>query len=283
VEVCVKNFVVRSIAVMGLAALTGCASHTKTVYVTVPCVDSGPYEPGPTSFAAVPTSGPAISTAVPSPVLKLVHQPVPPNTNPAKIYYAMVSPFPPNLSTNLRPPVDARQVTYQGDWAAVHAGRAHSMLPFAPASAAPAGFGVPDPDEYQVAMLSVTIGTGWIYLTGERPIVKTTRVIGAADGTTFICQIAERDGIEYHRFGLFFPSGSSPTDAVTLSGTDTSGTTTVQINQTLPYAVYVYDTSTSTGSWVTSGTVGTGNTWDNFARAIADASRQAGLAELPVP
>ncbi len=280
-----KNFVVRSIAVMGLLALTGCASHTtKPFYVSGPCVDAGPYEPGPTSMAAMPTSAPLTSNAVPSPVLKLVHQPIPPNTNPAKVYYAMVSPFPPNLSTNVRPPVDARQVTYQGDFAAVHAGRAQSLAPFSPASAAPTGFAIPvDPDAYQVAMISVTIGTGWIYLTGERPIVKTTRVIGAADGTTFICQIAERDGTEYHRFGLFFPSGSSPTDAVTLTGTDTSGSTTVQINQTTPYAVYVYNTTTNTGSWVTAATVGTGNTWDNFARAIADASRQAGLAALPVP
>ncbi|HLO42326.1 MAG TPA: hypothetical protein VK176_14990 [Phycisphaerales bacterium] len=278
-----KHVFVRSLVVLGLATLAGCAHHPKTILKMVPCVDSDPYEPGATGFAAAPTNAPQTSPMVPAPVLKLVHRPVPPSTAPLKVYYAMVSPYPANLSTNLRYPVDARQLTYQADWATASAASSSSSGGgYTPGSTL--GFAAPAlVDEYQVAMMSLTLGTGWVYLTGERPIVKTKRVIGAADGTTFICQVAERDGIEYYRFGLFFPSGAPATDAVTLTGTDASGSTSVQINQTTPYAVYAYDTSTASGSWVTSATVGTGYTWDNFARAIHDATTQAALAALPVP
>lgn len=54
---------------------------------------------------------------------------------------------------------------------------------------------------------AVSIGVGWIWIIGHRPVVKTRRVVGSADGTTFYV----RSGESVDQFYFVGPPGSRVT------------------------------------------------------------------------
>ncbi len=271
--------VASSIALSCLALLAGC--HCEPRVRSFSDTDELPiYSPSDVgaSLTKISSSNPLI----PSPAFKVVHRAV--ASSNTKTYYAMVSPWYPYGGSALYGRPDVRMCSFQQTWPVLT--EKTGLLPGGGARGLGAAVSAAGTDDevYDAIVTSIVTGTGWIYLSGDRPMVKTRRVIGAADGTTFFCQAAQRGTVEYYRFALLFPAGAPPTDSVRLALADSPGSTVETLTQALPYAVYSYDTSTSTGVWTPpQATIGTGVLWDDFQVALTAAEAQAALANLPVP
>lgn len=273
---------------VSVALLSGCKSQGPTAMEDT---DAPAFTPSKTEMGVSAVTG-STSSVIPAPVLKVVHHAI--NTPASKTYYSMVSPFPANSSTTATGRFDVRMTTFKQQWslaprmpgmdpdpvttAMAMASERTSEMPLLGMLSPVHGSGVVD---FNAIVTTTTAGQGWVYTTGDKPIVKTRRIILAADGTTFFCQVGQRNGTEYHRAALLFPTGAPNTDTVRIALCATPDVTEITLTFAQPYAVYEYVTGTGVGTWTQSESIGTGNLWDNFQDALNSACQQAVQAELP--
>lgn len=216
----------------------------------------------------------------PPPVLRVVHHQR--NGPKVLVYHAMVCPWPFSENPDNPGPLFGVQLAeVERTWAMgrFFQGAEKTGLLGAASPAVPVlGAGGTWFDDYDATQVTATGGTGWVYLTGDKPVVKTIRVIGGADGTTFFCQVTRTGRTEYHRFALVNPTATQKVD---LSLCTSPGVIARTLDSTNTLAVYSYNTWTDTGDWTPPTSVfGTGPKWDGFEEALKYASEQALKADL---
>ncbi len=280
-EIRVKMRFIPALSLMPVCVLAGCVS--------------GPSGPGvkpmanpvlhPSRFgSSVSLTNPAGSnTRIPAPVFKVVHHAV---ATPATLtYFAMVSPWPVD-SMGVGRPFAVRMQSLRTQWSAVWG---LEGLPRLPRPATGIGFSTVHEGfaagaaDYDAVATTTSDACGWVYFTGDKPICQTKRVIGGADGTTFVCEVASQGGMEYHRFALLFPNGAPTTSTVHLTSLDAT-----PLDHTLtaaePFAVYSCTTGGTGGAWTGGSSIGSGSLWGDFQEALDNAldnARYAGLPSIP--
>lgn len=258
-----------ALAALALLMVSGCACPPSPVMFRDETLTDHPSRVGATLSQAV-----GGSTLPPPPVYRVVHREV--GGPDVLVYYAIVCPWPFAQNPGDPAPIFGVQLTeFEKDISA-------AIKPESPAKVG-AGLANPSPiasaTPYQMMEVTTTGGTGWIFLTGQRPVVKTVRVIGGADGTKFFCQVARNARIEYHRFALVSPTTTQHVDLSLCTTPDTIART-LDASNTL--AVYSYDAVSGTGVWTPpTSTFGTGPEWAGMEAALTYALDQAQKAALP--
>lgn len=228
---------------------------------------------------------------LPSPVYKVVHREV--NGPGSKTYHAMVSPWPlrPDGSSD---PFSTKQSVLHQEWTlaaptatafdtAGMRGLPSDILAVGTREVPDFAGALPALAQFDAVAIDQTGGYGWIYLTGDKPIVKTRWVVGGADGTTFFCQVARNGRTEYHRFALINTPQSEPGEQVTLRRLQSPGPGEPVLTHQLPYAVYVCSSTDGSGQWHGPfADMPAGPEWNGMADAMKAARKQAILANLPV-
>lgn len=222
---------------------------------------------------------------VPSPVYKIVHRQV--NGPKSLTYHAMVSPWPLKADGS-SDPFSTKLTSLRQDWISWNepaaTGGAWPGLLTAGMNAIPGlPAGVSAMADFDAVAIEQVDGYGWIYLTGDKPIVKTKWVIGGADGTTFFYQAATNGRTEYHRFALIQTPTSDAGEKVTLHRLQSPGPSEPILTHQLPYAVYECTSTGNSGQWHGPfASIPAGLPWDGMAAAMNEARKQAIRANLPV-
>jgi hypothetical protein len=225
------------------------------------------------------------------PVLRLVHRRIAPNPTPIwGEYFAMYAPWPPGSDNRFEVGIET----------AIEPRLADADAPLVPN----AGFGLAYPpfgslesdaedaarllEDVEVSYFSVIDGAGWAYLTGKHPKIRTKRVIGGSDGTTFIVSIRQVGPYEYHRFALLDPDNDPAATKTVKLKTNvniTNPTKEVTLTAALPCTAFVYDSVNPANSyWIEPVAVVGPNTdrrWYEFRDAILQSKADAESQGLP--
>ncbi|MBL8962864.1 MAG: hypothetical protein KF787_04840 [Phycisphaeraceae bacterium] len=222
---------------------------------------------------------------MPSPVFKIVHREV--NGTRSLTYHAMVSPWP-LKDDGSSDPFSTKLTSLRKDWISwnepTSSGGAWPGFLAAGMNGIPGvAAGVSAKADFDAVAIEQVDGYGWIYLTGDKPIVKTKWVIGGADGTTFFYQAARNGRTEYHRFALIQTPISGAGEKVTLHRLQSPDPGEPILTHQLPYAVYECASTGNSGQWHGPfASIPAGLPWDGMAASMNAAREQAIRANLPV-